>query len=310
VDVARGLVGQKVYRAGLFSECKAIGWYVDAYKRAQISINLTDYRVTSLVDVLEAARKLAIARGLVVTGSEIVGLVPLQALYQAGQFYLRRQGKSPFVPLADVLENAVFSMGLGDVAPFDIDKKVLGLPKKRARELAALSCADFADEVSRDTPAPGGGSVAALAGALGAALAAMVANLTHGKAEANAAEQALLSAAEKAQRVKDALVLAVDEDTNAFNAYMEARRLPQGTQDERATREAAMQRGLKTAVDVPWTTASASLEAMEAAAAVIERGLAASISDGLVGLQVAFAGVRGGVWNVLVNLKDIADESY
>jgi glutamate formiminotransferase/formiminotetrahydrofolate cyclodeaminase len=245
----------------------------------------------------------------VVTGSEIVGLVPFQALYEAGRFYLRRQGKSFFVPVADVLESAVFSMGLNDVAPFDIDKKVLGLPKRRAHALAAMSCADFADEVSRDTPAPGGGSVAALAGALGAALAAMVANLTHAKAEA-AQAPALLSAAEKAQRAKEALVLAVDEDASAFNAYMEARRLPQGTPEERATREAALERGLKSAVDVPWATALASLEAMEAAAAVIEHGLAASISDGLVGLQVAFAGVRGGVWNVLVNLKDIADETY
>ena len=126
---SKGVVGKKVHRAGRYKECKAIGWYVDAYKRAQLSINLTNYKVTSPVDVLEASRIMAAERGLVVTGSEIVGLVPFQALYQAGQRYLKAQGKSPSIPVADVLENAAFSMGLSDVAPFEIEKKVLGLPK-------------------------------------------------------------------------------------------------------------------------------------------------------------------------------------
>ena len=129
IDASKGVVWRRVYRAGRFKECKAIGWYVESYKRAQLSINLTNYKVTSPMDVLEASRTMAVERGLVVTGSEIVGVVPFQALYQAGQRYLKAQGKSPFIPVADVLENAVFSMGLGDVAPFEIDKKVLGLPK-------------------------------------------------------------------------------------------------------------------------------------------------------------------------------------
>jgi glutamate formiminotransferase/formiminotetrahydrofolate cyclodeaminase len=308
IDASKGVVGQKAYKAGLFSHCKAIGWYVDTYKRAQLSINLTNYKVTAPHTVLEVTRKMATDRGLVVTGSEIVGLVPFQALYQAGQFYLRQQGKSPFIPVADVLENAVFSMGLADVSPFEMEKKVLGLPK--VGHLMTMVGVDFVEEVSRDTPAPGGGSIAALAGALGAALASMVANLTQGRTKSQESENAVLEAAERAQRAKDQLVLAVDDDTNAFNAYMDARRLPQGTPAEKAAREAALQQGLKLAVDVPWRTAATCLEVMKASSLAMRHGNPASITDTMVGVQMGFAGVRGGIWNVLINLKDITDEAF
>jgi len=310
IDPGKEVVGQKVYKAGLFTYCKAIGWYVDTYKRAQLSINLTNYKVTPPQAVLEATRKMAADRGLVVTGSEIVGLVPFQALAQAGRFYLKQQGKSPFVPVPDLLENAVFSMGLADVAPFEIDKKVLGLPRKLEHGLVDLTSVELVDEVSRDTPAPGGGSIAALAGALGAGLASMVANLAQGKTKTPQDEAAVLNAAEQSQRLKDLLILAVDDDTNAFNAYMEARRLPQGTVAEKAAREAAMQEGLKLAVEVPWATASACFEVMRAADQAMGAGLAASITDALVGLQMGFAGLRGGIWNVLINLKDITDPAF
>lgn len=308
IDASKGVIGQKAYKAGLFTQCKAIGWYVDTYKRAQLSINLTNYKVTAPHTVLEVTRRMAADRGLVVTGSEIVGLVPFQALYQAGQFYLRQQGKSPFVPVADVLENAVFSMGLADVAPFEMDKKVLGLPK--VGSLMTMVGVDFVEEVSRDTPAPGGGSIAALAGALGAALASMVANLTQGRTKSQESENAVLEAAERAQKAKDLLVLAVDDDTNAFNAYMDARRLPQGTPAEKAAREEAMQQGLKLAVEVPWRTAVTCLEVMKASALAMRHGNPASITDTMVGVQMGFAGVRGGIWNVLINLKDITDEAF
>jgi glutamate formiminotransferase/formiminotetrahydrofolate cyclodeaminase len=229
----------------------------------------------------------------------------------AGRFYLRRQGKSPFVPVADLLENAVFSMGLADVAPFEPEKKVLGLPA-RDGALAAMTCSGFADEVSRDTPAPGGGSIAALAGALGAGLASMVANLALGGAGGPAApdEAALLAVAEQGQRLKDQLLLAVDEDARAFNGYLEARRLPQGTAPERAAREAALQRELKAAVAVPWATAQACFQVMRAAELALDSGNPASSTDALVGLQMGFAGLRGGIWNVLINLKDITDRAF
>lgn len=310
IDAAKSLAGQKVYRAGRFKACKAIGWYVDAYQRAQLSINLTNWRVTSPRDVLEAAREMAMTRGLVVTGSEIVGLVPFQALYDAGRAYLEAQGKSAFVPVKDVLQAAVFSMGLNDVAPFDPDKKVLGLPDTHPKGLMDMRSRDLVDEVSRGTPAPGGGSIAALAGSLGAALASMVANLTQGKAASDGAERELLAAAKQAQRVKDALMLAVDEDASAFNAYMEARRLPAGTAEEQAQRAAKMQQGLKLAVEVPMRTARLSYEAMEAAEMAMRSGNPNSITDAMVGFTIASAGVRGGVWNVLINLKDVADAAY
>jgi len=310
IDAAKGVVGRKVYRAGMFKACKSIGWYVQAYQRVQLSINLTNWRVTSPRDVLEAARNMAAARGLVVTGSEIVGLVPFQALFQAGRAYLEAQGKSAFVPVGDVLQTAVFSMGLADVAPFEIAKKVLGMPKTYAGGLMDMRCRDLVDEVSRGTPAPGGGSIAALAGSLGAALASMVANLTQGKAASELAERELLAAAEKAQRVKDALVLAVDEDTFAFSAYMNARRLPAGTAEEKALRAAKMQEGLKRAIEVPLRTARLSYEAMEVAAAAMRHGNPNCITDAMVGFTVAFAGVRGGIWNVLINFKDITDAAY
>ncbi len=310
VDPSKPLAGQKVYRAGKFTHCKAIGWYVDEYKRAQISINLTNCNATPPHLVLEEARRLAALRGLVVTGSEVVGLIPYPALLEAGSYYLKAQGKSAFVPIPDVLQTAVFSMGLADVSPFDLRRKVIGLPREFDKGLVTMTVKDFTDEVSRDTPAPGGGSVAALAGALGSALASMVANLWEGKTESATAAADLLKAAEIAQRVKDQLVLAVDEDTNAFNAYMEARRLPANTEQEKTTRERQMQEGLKAAVRVPHQTARASFEAMQAAWTVVQHGNISSITDGAVGAQVAYAGVRGGVWNVLINLKDITDAAF
>ncbi len=310
IDASRSVAGQRACRAGRFKSCKAIGWYVDAYQRAQISINLTDWRVTSPRDVLEAARAMAAERGLVVTGSEIVGLVPFQAMFQVGRAYLETQGKSPFVPLSDVLQAAVFGMGLNDVAPFDPEKKILGLPPSDAGALIEMTCRDFVDEVSRDTPAPGGGSIAALAGALGAALTSMVANLTLGKAADKAAEQKLLALAQRAQGLKDALMLAVDEDTRAFVGYMDARRLPAGNAEEKKLRDARMQDGLKAAVDVPLRTARFSYEAMQAAADCMQCGNPNSITDAMVGFTIAFAGVRGGIWNVLINLKDITDAEF
>jgi glutamate formiminotransferase/formiminotetrahydrofolate cyclodeaminase len=308
IDPDKGVIGQKAYKPGIFQHCKAIGWYVDTYKRAQLSINLTNYNVTPPHTVLEATRKMAADRGLVVTGSEIVGLVPLQALYRAGQFYLRQQGKSPFIPVSDVMESAVFSMGLADVAPFELEKKVLGLPK--LGDLATMRCADLVDEVSRETPAPGGGSIAALAGALGAALASMVANLTQGRTKNQGDENAVLEAAEMAQKAKDQLMRGVDDDANAFNAYMDARRLPQGTAQEKAAREAALQQGLKVAVEVPWNTAAACLEVMKASNLAMRHGNPASITDAMQGAAMGFAGVRGGLWNVIINLKDITDKSF
>jgi glutamate formiminotransferase/formiminotetrahydrofolate cyclodeaminase len=304
------VIGKNVYRPGLFKACKAIGWYVDEYRRAQISINLTDFKVTSMHHVFDAAQKLAADRGLVVTGSEIVGVVPFPALLETGRHFLRKQGGTLGQPVDEVLRAAVTSLGLNDVAPFDIQTKVLGRPLRDPKALVRRTVVDFTDEVSRPSPAPGGGSVAALAGALGAALASMVANLTHGKEGTEARDAELARVSEEAQRLKDALVVAVDADSDAFKGFMSAMRLPKGTPEEAAMRTGKMQEGLKEAVAVPWTTAQDSLAAMRLSRRVIELGNPNSLSDGAVGVQIAYAGVRGALWNVLINLKDIHDAAY
>jgi glutamate formiminotransferase/formiminotetrahydrofolate cyclodeaminase len=304
------VVGKQVYRPGLFKACKAIGWYVDDYQRAQVSINLTDYGVTPPHEVLDAARVLAAERGLVVTGSEVVGVIPYQAMLDAGRHYLRKQGRTVGQPIPDVLRTAVMGLGLTDVAPFEIEKKVLGLPTMKPNALVRRTVVDFTDEVSRDSPAPGGGSVAALAGALGAALASMVANLTYGKEGTEDRDLELARIAEEAQAIKDQLVAAVDADSDAFGGFMEALRMPQATAEQKALRAKKMQEGLKAAVDVPWATATASLAAMRLSRAVAAVGNPNSLSDGAVGVQIAYAGVRGGLWNVIINLKDITDPGY
>jgi len=302
--------GKPVKVPGKFKNCKAIGWVVPEYGRAQISINLTDYKVTSMHHVYEEARKLADERGILVTGSEIVGMVPYPALYECGRYFLAKQGRSAGVPVKDVLETALQSLGLKDVANFKIEDRVLGLPQIAGNTLAAMKVNEFADEVSRESPAPGGGSIAALAGALGAALASMVSNLTANKRGTAHIDETLYGAAVKCQDIKDRLIKAVDDDTNAFNLYMEARRLPQGSAEEKKVRGEAMLAGLKEAVKVPLNTAKLSLEALKMAAVVVEHGNPNSITDVGVGAQMAYAGLKGGVYNVYINLKDIADTVY
>lgn len=302
--------GRSVKKPGKFSHCRAIGWYVEEYGRAQISINLTNYKITPPHLVLEEARKLAAERGLVITGSEIVGLVPFQALLDAGRFYLQKQGKSTGIPLKDILEVAIYSMGLNDVSPFNPEEKILGLPTTDPEALIAMRTEDLVNEVSRDTPAPGGGSIAALAGSLGAALSSMVSNLTIGKKGYEAVERDLLNLAEKAQDLKDKLLRAVDEDANAFNAYMEARRLPQNTPEEKRIREQAIQDGLKEAIYVPLNTAKLSFEALQVAAEVVEKGNVNSVTDAGVGAQIAYTGIIGGIFNVLINMPSIKDTQF
>jgi glutamate formiminotransferase/formiminotetrahydrofolate cyclodeaminase len=302
--------GESVKQPGKFTHCKAIGWLVPEYGRAQISINMTNYRITPLHVVYDEARRLAEKRGLVVTGSEIVGMVPFPALLETGKFYLRRQGRSTGIPARDILETAVQSLGLRDVGEFNLDERVLGLPNTAGTDLVAMPVHEFVNEVSRESPAPGGGSIAALAGALGAALASMVSNLSIGKRGTEEVEEDLKPVAERAQELKAALLKAVDADTNAFNAYMEARRLPETTGEEKRIRLRAIQDGLKQAIAVPLDTARHSAEAINVAAVAVDKGNINSVTDAGVGAHIAFTGVQGGVFNVLINLKEIDDEDF
>lgn len=302
--------GESVKIPGKFKHCKAIGWMVPEYNRAQISINLTNYKVTSMHHVLEEARKLAAERGLVVTGSEIVGMVPYPALLETGKYYLKLQHRSAGIPIKDILETAVQSLGLNDVSGFKIEERVLGLPKNLDNALVEMKVTDFTDEVSRESPAPGGGSIAALAGALGVSLSSMVANLTANKRGSEEVDDILNKAAERCQEIKSKLIKAVDEDTNAFNQYMDAMRMPKKSDEDKKKRAEAMQKGLKTAVQVPYNTALLSCEAIEIAATVAKYGNPNSITDVGVGAQSAYTGVLGGIYNVLINLKDIKDENF
>ena len=302
--------GQSVKKPGKFKYCKAIGWMVPNYDRTQISINLTNYKVTSMHHVIEETRRLAMERGLVVTGSEIVGMVPYPALLETGKYYLKLQHRSVGIPIKDILNTAVQSLGLNDVSEFKIEERVLGLPKNLDNALVEMKVTDFIDEVSRESPAPGGGSIAALAGALGASLSSMVSNLTANKRGSDEVDEILNNAAEECQEIKNVLVKAIDEDTNAFNAYMDARRLPNKTAEGKKAREEAMQAGLKQAVMVPLNTAQQSFRAIEIAEIVAKSGNPNSITDVGVGAQSAYTGVLGGIYNVLINLKDIKDEKY
>ncbi len=302
--------GKSVKKPGKFKYCKAIGWMVPEYGRAQISINLTNYKVTSMHHVIEETRTLAAERGIVVTGSEVVGMVPYPALLESGKFYLKRQNRSVGIPIKDILETAVQSLGLRDVADFKIEERVLGLPEDLNAPLVQMKVSDFIDEVSRESPAPGGGSIAALAGSLGASLTSMVSNLTANKRGSEAVDAILNEAAEKAQEIKFKLAAAIDADTNAFNAYMEARRLPSKTQEEKKKKFEAEQKGLKQAVMVPLNTAKQSLEALKVAQVVVQYGNPNSITDVGVGALMAYNGVKGGIFNVLINLGQIKDSDF
>jgi glutamate formiminotransferase/formiminotetrahydrofolate cyclodeaminase len=303
------LVGRPVYKDGMFTHLKGIGWVVNDYHCAQVSLNLTNYKVTPPHAVLEAARELAVERGIVVTGSEVVGVIPYDAMRQAGRFYLRRMQKSTGIPARDVVTTAVQAMGLRDVTEFDVDAKVIGLPVQDG-PLVNLKVAEFVDEVSRDTPAPGGGSIAALAGALGSALASMVANLSIGKGEFDERYDELCALAERAQAAKDELVGAVDADTEAFNEVIAAMRMPKDTPEQIAARTQAIRAGYKAAAKVPLRTAQLCREVLDLCQAAAGIGNQAVVSDAGVGALMAHAGVQGAIHNVRINLPHTQDEAF
>jgi len=308
LDIDPGNPSGPVFKDGRFSHVKGIGWVIDDYGCAQISMNLTDYHVSPPHEVLEATRAEALKRGIGITGSEIVGVIPYEAMRQAGRYYRRKMMKSTGIPIPDLMETAVRSMGLRDVAPFDIPEKVLALPQIEG-PLVKRPTFDFVDEVSRDTPAPGGGSVAALAGALGAALASMVANLSVGKGEFDERYDELCSIAERAQELKDALVRAVDEDTTAFDSVLEAMRMPRDTEAERAERATAIQAGYEAATRVPLRTVELCREALGLLKTMAGMADPNMISDVGSGALLARAGARAAAYNVRINLPHIKDEA-
>lgn len=306
--------GNTVKVPGLLKDVRAIGWYIETYRCAQISINLVNYHTTALHTVYETAKAEAEKLGLFATGSELVGLVPLEPLVQAGRHFLAKQGKSEGATERELIELAVRSLGLDSLGPFDPDKKIVEYAARKAAgetaPLVGLTVSAFADEVSSESPAPGGGSVAALAGSLGAALSAMVGNLTVGKKGYEAAWAGLSDLAVRAQGLKARLLAAVDEDTAAFTAIMEAGRLPKASPEEKAAREESLQLAYRQASLVPFRSAELCLEVIHCAAIAAEKGNDNSVSDAGVGALVGFAGLEGAVLNVLINLGSVADKAF
>ncbi|MEC7930479.1 MAG: glutamate formimidoyltransferase [Candidatus Thermoplasmatota archaeon] len=305
----RALVGKPVYKDGRFTNLKGIGWEIPEYGCAQLSFNVTNFRTTPLHEVFDAACEEARKRGIRVTGSEIVGLVPWEVLRQAAVHYLRRMGKSPGLPVPDLAAAAIQSLGLRDVADFNPASKVLGMPKQEG-ELVNRVTYDFVDEVSRDSPAPGGGSVAALAGALGAALGTMVANLSATKGTQAANYDALASIAERGQAVKEALVAGVDADTSAFDGVIAAMRMPKDSDEQRATRDAALEAGYRAATAVPLATVGQCRDALAVCgemAPLMDAGMASDVGSGAL---LAHAGAKAAGYNVRINLKEIPDETF
>ena len=302
--------GQQEKLPGRLKAVRAIGWYIDQYRQAQVSINLLSFTTTPLHVVFDTVREEAEKRGLIVTGSELVGMTPLEPLLEAGRHYLRRQGKSAGVPEADLVRMAVRSLGLDQVAPFEPEKKVIEYQVREPEPLVAMTVRGFVDEVSTESPAPGGGSVAALAGSLAAGLAAMVANLTVGKKGYEAAWEDLSALAGRAQEVKASLLVAIDEDTRAFNRVLDAMRLPKATLEQSEARTTAVQRAYEGAARVPMQTAEHAVSAIALAREVAERGNKASLSDAGVAALAGRCAVEGAVLNVLINLGAITDEAF
>ena len=298
-----------VMKRGMFEECRAVGWLIPEYGRAQISINLTNFRTTNMHDVVEASRLLGQERGIAVTGSEVVGVVPYEAIRTSGETYLQRQGSSRGIPARDVVQTAVQSLGLTDIAEFDIDRSVLGLPSTEGT-LTGMKVCEFTDEVSRDSVAPGGGSISALAGSLAAGLASMVSNITYSKRKYRKRRDELEALAIEAQEVKDDLMRAVDRDTEAFNEVIEAMRLPKDTAEQERERAAAIQNGYQHATEVPLGSARLCLRALEICRKAAERGLPAGITDAGVGALLAKAGLEGSIYNVRINLDQISDKDW
>ncbi len=302
--------GKKVKKPGLFKDCKAVGWFIDNFNQAQISINLTNFNVTPAHVVLEKVRELALKKGLQVTGSELVGLLPKAAILESGKYYLERMGESAGIPERMIIETAVQSMGLKDVAEFNIDKKVIEYAISKEDDLVNLNLTEFCDELSTDSPAPGGGSVAALCSAMSGALSAMVSNLTFSKKGYEKVWDEAKELSEIGQNIKERSLVAIDTDTQAFYDMMDAARLPKKTDEDKKVRANAIQEATKKAILVPLETLEIALEAAELAAKVAKIGNANALSDAGVAAITANAAAKSAYLNVKINMSSIEDETF
>ena len=304
--------GKPIMIPGTLKGTKAIGWYIEDYGIAQVSMNITSIKVAPVHLCFDEVCRCAANRGLRVTGCEIVGLIPKSVLIDAGKYYLAKQQRSLGVSEDEIMKVAIKSMGLDDLKPFDPKEKVIEflIEDHSRKKLVDLTCTGFCDETASESPAPGGGSVSAYMGALAASLGTMVANLTGGKAAYDDEWEKFSDVAVKGQALKTELLHLVDEDTNAFNKIMNAFGLPKKTDEEKAARTAAIQEATKFATEVPFHTMQKSFEAFEVCRAMVEWGNPASVTDGGVGALAARSAVMGAHLNVKINASSLKDEAF
>ncbi|HHN47845.1 MAG TPA: glutamate formimidoyltransferase [Bacteroidales bacterium] len=304
--------GEPVYIPGSLKECKAIGWFIEEYGIAQISINLTNISVTPVHVAFEEARKKAAERGLRVTGSELVGLIPLKAMLDAGKYFLRRQNRSTGIAEEEIIKIAVKSLGLDDLKPFNPEEKIIEyiLRDKNEKRLVDLTCQGFANETASESPAPGGGSISAYIGALGVSLGTMVANLSSHKPGWDDRCPEFSNWAEKGQQIKDELLFLVDEDTRSFNRIMDAFGLPKSSGEEKAARKKAIQDATRYATEIPFRVMQKSFDSMEVIKAMAETGNPNSVSDAGVGALCARTAVMGAFLNVKINAAGLEDKNF
>ena len=307
--------GNQIWIPGTLKGCKAIGWYIDEYGIAQVSMNITDIDATPLHVAFEEVSRAAAARGLRVTGAEIVGLVPKRVLIDAGRFYLERQQRSLGISEDEILKIAVKSMSLDDLKPFNPREKVIEFlmqdeaEEARRHRLVRMTAEGFARETASESPAPGGGSISAYMGALASALATMVANLSSHKRGWDDRWKEFSDIAEQGQSLMQELLDLVDEDTAAFDRIMECFSMPKGTDEEKAARAAAIEAATLNAASVPLRTMEATLKAFPLLLAVAQKGNPASASDAGVGALAALAACRGAALNVRINSSGLADKA-
>ena len=304
--------GKTIMIPGTLKGTKAIGWYIEDYGIAQVSMNITSIKVAPVHLCFDEVCRCAQNRGLRVTGCEIVGLIPKSVLIDAGKYYLAKQKRSLGVSEDEIMKVAVKSMGLDDLKPFNPKEKVIEflIEDNSRKKLVDLTCTGFCEETASESPAPGGGSVSAYMGALAASLGTMVANLTGGKAAYDDEWEKFSDVAVHGQRLKDDLLHLVDEDTNAFNKIMDAFGMPKKSDEEKAARSAAIQEATKFATEVPLQTMQKSMEAFEVCRAMVEWGNPASVTDGGVGALAARSAVMGAHLNVKINASSLKDEAF
>ena len=304
--------GKTIMIPGTLKGTKAIGWFIEEYGIAQVSMNITDANVSPLHICFDEVCAKAAARGVRVTGVEIVGLVPKKTLIDAGKYYLAKQQRSLGVDEAELIKIAVKSMGLDDLKPFNPQEKVIEymIEDKSAKKLVDMTCTGFANETASESPAPGGGSISAYMGALGAALGTMVANLSSHKAGWDERWEEFSVVAEKGQAIKDELLFLVDEDTRSFNLIMEALGLPKKTDEDKAKRTEAIQAATKYAIEVPYRTLCKSFEVFEICQKMVETGNPNSVTDAAVGILCARAACIGAFMNMQINCSGLNDKEF